>query len=173
MLDRSHEPTICCCDDILLRDAPALIRLYTDLQVRHFLGGPLAESVAIQRTRALIANDRPLPAWAIRSAGSNPSPLLGVVSLDPHHDGKEIEVSYVLLPENQGRGFATEAVRFALRHAFGQMSLTRVVAETQSSNMRSVALLKRIGMVLQRTVIRFGSEQSMYAALNSKLSTSP
>ena len=99
--------------------------------------------------------------------------MLGIVSLDQHHDGKDIEVSYALLPENQGRGCATEAVQFALSHAFSQMGLTRVVAETQSLNARSVALLQRIGMVSQRTLIRFGAEQSIYAALNRNQSTAP
>jgi ribosomal-protein-alanine N-acetyltransferase len=141
VLDRSQNPSICCCGHLSPLDTPALLRLHTDREVRHFLGGPVADSVASQRVQSLIANNRPLPAWAIRSANSNLSPLLGVVSLDQHHDGKDIEVSYALLPEYQGRGFATEAVQFALRHAFGQMGLARVVAETQSLNARSVALL--------------------------------
>jgi RimJ/RimL family protein N-acetyltransferase len=170
VLSRSQNRSICCCGHLSPLDTSALLRLYTDRQVRHFLGGPVAESVAAQRVQFLIATNRPLPAWAIRSAHSSPSPLLGVVSLDQHHDGKDIEVSYALLPEYQGRGFATEAVQFALRHAFGQMGLARVVAETQSLNVRSVALLNRIGMVFQRTVIRFGAEQSIYASLNSNLS---
>ena len=173
MLRRSQNPPICRCGHLVPLDTPALLRLHTDREVRHFLGGPVAESVASQRVQSLIANNRPLPAWAIRSANSNLSPLLGVVSLDQHHDGRDIEVSYALLPEYQGRGFATEAVQFALRHAFCQMGLARVIAETQSRNARSVALLNRIGMLFQRTVIRFGAEQSIYAALNSNSLAAP
>jgi ribosomal-protein-alanine N-acetyltransferase len=173
MVRRSQNPPICCFGHLLPQDTPALMRLHTDREVRHFLGGPVADSVAGQRIQSLIANNRPLPAWAIRSANSELSPMLGLVSFDQHHDGKDIEVSYALLPENQGRGYATEAVQFALRYAFDQMGLRRVVAETQSLNARSVALLQRIGMVFQRTVIRFGAEQSIYAALNRNLSTAP
>ena len=173
MLRRSQSPSICCCGHLLPQDTPALLRLHTDLEVRRFLGGPVAESVANQRVQSLIANNRPLPAWAIRSANSDLSPMLGVVSFDQHHDGKDIEVSYALLPESQGHGYATEAVQFALRHAFDQMALTCVIAETQSLNARSVALLQRIGMVFQRTVIRFGAEQSIYAALNCNLLAAP
>ena len=173
MLRRSQNLSICHCRHIVPLDAPALLRLHIDREVRHFLGGPVAESVASQRVQSLISNNRPLPAWATPSANSNQSPLLGVVSLDQHHDGKDIEVSYALLPEYQGRGFATEAVQFALRHAFCQMGLARVIAETQSLNARSVALLNRIGMLFQRTVIRFGAEQSIYAALNSNSLAAP
>jgi len=149
------------------------MRLHTDVQVRRFLGGPVEVPVARLRVQSLVEPNRPLPAWAIRGANSIESPLLGVVSLDQHHDGKDTEVSFALLPENQGRGFATEAVQFALRHAFGRMGLARVVAETQSLNAQSVALLERIGMVFQRTVIRFGAEQSIYAARNPNLPAAP
>jgi ribosomal-protein-alanine N-acetyltransferase len=173
MLRRSHSPSICCCVHLLPQDAPALLRLHTDSEVRYFLGGPVAESVAGQRVQLLIANNRPLPAWAIRSANSDLSPMLGLVSFDQHHDGKNIEVSCALLPENRGRGYATEAVQFALRYAFDQMGLRRVIAETQSLNARSVALLQRVGMVFQRTVIRFGAEQSIYAAHNRSLPAAP
>jgi len=115
---RSQNPSICSCGHLLPQDTPALLRLHTDREVRHFLGGPVVESVASQRAHSLLARDRPLPAWAIRSANSELGPMLGIVSLDQHHDGKDIEVSYALLPENQGRGCATEAVQFALSHAF-------------------------------------------------------
>ena len=173
MPDRRQNPPVCCCGHLSSLDTPALMRVHTDREVRRFLGGPVAESLARQRVQSLIANNRPLPAWAIRGANSNLSPLLGVVSLDQHHDGKDVEVSYALLPEYQGRGFATEAVQFALRHAFDQIGLARVVAETQSLNARSVALLDRVGMVFQRTVIRFGTEQSIYAAPSSNSPVAP
>jgi ribosomal-protein-alanine N-acetyltransferase len=173
MLRRSQNPSICCCGHLLPQDTPTLLRLHTDREVRHFLGGPVAELVAGERVQSLIANNRPLPAWAIRGANSELSPMLGLVSFDRHHDGRDIEVSFALLPENQGRGYATEAVQFALRYAFDQMGLRRVIAETQSLNTRSVALLQRIDMVFQRTVIRFGVEQSIYAALKRNPSTAP
>jgi len=173
MLESSPIRSSCCCGRLSPLDAPALLRLHTDRQVRQFLGGPVAEPAAHQRVQLLIATDRPLPAWAIRSAKSENGPLLGFVSLDQHHDGKDIEVSFALLPEHQGQGLATEAVQFALRHAFDDMGLARVVAETQSLNTRSIALLHRIGMVLERKVIRFGAEQSIYATLNPKRSASP
>jgi len=173
MLQAMYKLSSCCCSRLSPLDVPALLRLHTDREVRQFLGGPVAASVARERIELLIAANRPLPAWAIRSAKSEHSPLLGFVALDQHQDGKDIEVSLALLPEHQRQGFATQAVQFALRHAFGEMGLARVVAETQSLNARSVALLERIGMVLERRVIRFGAEQRIYAALNPKRSASP
>jgi len=149
------------------------MRLHTDVEVRRFLGGAVEVPVARLRVQSLVATNRPLPVWAIRGANSIQSPLLGVVSLDRHHDGKDTEVSFALFPEYQGRGFATEAVQFALRNAFDRLGLASVVAETQSLNARSVALLERIGMVFQSTVIRFGAEQSIYAAHNPNLSAAP
>jgi [ribosomal protein S5]-alanine N-acetyltransferase len=173
VLDRSHNRSICCFGRLSSLDTPSLMRLHTDIEVRRFLGGPVEVRIARLRVQSLVQTNRPLPIWAIRDANSIQSPLLGVVSLDRHHDGNDTEVSFALLPEYRGRGFATEAVQFALRHAFGRMGLARIVAETQSLNARSVALLERIGMVFQRTVIRFGAEQSIYAAHNPNLPAAP
>ncbi len=145
-------------------DTDALLRLYTDPGVRTFLGGPLSTTEARRRVAALLIHQGPYPIWAIRSENGNDSELLGTVSLDPHHDGRDIQISYLLLPEHQAKGHASRAVADALRYAFTVLSLARVVAETQSRNVRSIRLLERVGMVFECRTIRYGAEQSIYAA---------
>ena len=144
-------------------DADDLLRLYTEPGVRAFLGGPLSTVEARRRVDAFFISRTPHPVWAIRSAGGDRSGFLGMVSLDPHHDGHDVQISYLLLPEHQGHGHASLAVADALRYAFTVLGLDRVVAETQSRNARSVRLLERVGMAFERRVIRFGVEQSIYA----------
>lgn len=152
----------CTLDKFRAQDTDSLVRLLTDPAVRAFLGGPVEASVAMRRVQAQLQNNGDMPAWAIRPLGADPDQLLGSVSLDPHHDGADIEVSYALLPEHQGLGYAAGALQLALHHAFQTMSLPRVVAETQAANARSVLLLERAGMSLLRTVTRFGALQSIY-----------
>ena len=144
-------------------DTDALLRLYTDPSVRTFLGGSISTAEAHQRVAALLVHSELHPVWAIRSGDGDRSDLLGMVSLDPHYDGRDVQVSYLLLPEHQGKGHASPAVADALRYAFTALGLARVVAETQSRNVRSIRLLERVGMVFERRVIRFGAEQSIYA----------
>jgi len=142
-------------------DLPQVVRLYMDAQAREFLGGPVPEEVAHERALSLLRASPHHFNWAIRR-GSD-SRFLGVCSLGPHYDGIETELSVLLLPEHQGRGYATAALKAVLEYAFGTLRLTKVVAETQRVNARSVRILQRIGMALERSVIRFGAAQSIYA----------
>lgn len=140
------------------RDAPVLIRLFTDPEVRHFLGGPLSRAAAEERATGLI-HGTDHGASVIREGRD----AIGLIWLSPHHGGKDIELSYVLLPEWQGMGHASRACASALRHAFEVMGLPRVVSETQAANSKSVALLERLGMQPERRLERFGAEQVLYS----------
>ena len=148
-------------DELTQHDLPQVVRLYTDAQVREFLGGPVPEEVAHERARGLLRTSPSHISWAIRRASDRA--FLGVCSLGPHHDGTDTELSVLLLPEHQGRGYATTALTAVLDYAFGTLRLNKVVAETQRLNAQSVRLLERIGMALERSAFRFGAAQSIYA----------
>ena len=164
-------PTLCCLAPLAPADASALLRLYTEPGVRAFLGGVVAPAEARRRVEALLGGREPGQVWAIRLGDANAGGLLGIVSLDPHHDGTDVQISYLLLPEHQGRGYASHAVGAALRYAATVPGFIRVVAETRSDNARSLRLLERVGMRFERTVVRFGAEQCIYAT--PALPTSP
>jgi RimJ/RimL family protein N-acetyltransferase len=57
-----------------------------------------------------------------------------------------VEVGWRLARRFWGRGFATEAARAALRVAFERLSLSEVVSFTAVGNLRSRAVMERIGM---------------------------
>lgn len=59
---------------------------------------------------------------------------------------REAEVGFTLAPAYQGRGYATEALRGLLGHAFGTLGLHRVMAVTDALNAPAAALLERVGM---------------------------
>jgi RimJ/RimL family protein N-acetyltransferase len=56
------------------------------------------------------------------------------------------EIGYVLHPDFQGRGLATEGSRHLLQIAFEQLGLRRVVARLDARNAASAAVLRRLGM---------------------------
>jgi RimJ/RimL family protein N-acetyltransferase len=56
------------------------------------------------------------------------------------------EVGYVLNPEFQGRGFATEAAREMLRIGFDVLGLHRMFARCDARNKSSVRVMERLGM---------------------------
>jgi RimJ/RimL family protein N-acetyltransferase len=88
--------------------------------------------------------------WAMRLAGNE---LIGTAGLRPLDEGDggergETEIIYSLEPAYWGRGFAAEAVRAVLAHAFEVVALDRVIAEIDEGNNASTALARRLGMRL-------------------------
>jgi RimJ/RimL family protein N-acetyltransferase len=59
---------------------------------------------------------------------------------------REAEVGFSLAPAQQGRGYAREALRALLDHAFTTLDLHRVVAITDALNQPAARLLEAVGM---------------------------
>jgi RimJ/RimL family protein N-acetyltransferase len=58
----------------------------------------------------------------------------------------ELDVGHALGVAHRGRGYATEALRALIAHAFGELGVRRLVAGTGRDNAGSIALLRRVGM---------------------------
>lgn len=57
-----------------------------------------------------------------------------------------VEVGWRLARDHWGRGYATEAARAALKAGFEQIGLPEIVSFTAIGNLRSRAVMERIGM---------------------------
>jgi len=57
-----------------------------------------------------------------------------------------VEIGWRLHPRYWGNGYATEASEKSLEFAFQNIALTEVIAMTTVSNLRSVAVMKRLGL---------------------------
>ncbi|MGL4339637.1 MAG: GNAT family N-acetyltransferase, partial [Rhodoglobus sp.] len=58
-----------------------------------------------------------------------------------------VEIGWRYARQAWGRGYATEAASAVLSFAFGELGLPELVSFTAVSNMRSVAVMERIGMM--------------------------
>ena len=67
-----------------------------------------------------------------------------------------VEIGYGLLEEQQGRGYATEAVEAAVRWALAQPGVLCVEAETDPENRASQRVLEKCGFVPTGTVGKEG-----------------
>jgi RimJ/RimL family protein N-acetyltransferase len=67
---------------------------------------------------------------------------LGLLSVE-HEQG---EIGYVLHPDHQGKGYATEATRVMLRLGFEEVGLHRVIGRCSALNTASAKLMTRLGM---------------------------
>ena len=64
----------------------------------------------------------------------------------PADDPRQAEIGFTFAPASQGRGYATEAVRRLLDYLFLERGKHRVTAACDDRNVRSAALLRRVGM---------------------------
>lgn len=60
-----------------------------------------------------------------------------------------VEIGWVLHPEAQGRGYATDAARALLALAFDSLGAHRVIAQLDARNTASARLCERLGMRLE------------------------
>ena len=70
------------------------------------------------------------------------------------------EIGYGILEEYQGQGYATEAVKAALRWAFQNPNVTAIEAETDADNAASKRVLEKCGFVANGII---GKEGPRYA----------
>lgn len=90
--------------------------------------------------------------------------VVGVVNLTGIVAGvfQNAYLSYYGVAALAGRGLMIEAVRLAAAHAFGTRGLHRLEANIQPGNLRSVALVKRLGFRLEGfspRYLRIGGER--------------
>jgi len=154
----------CFISEIFEGDFDALATLYADPEVRRFLGGTRKGSDFQAQFVSLV---EPTSGLALGVRLSETDMLVGLVTLMPHHDQTEVEISYQFSPRVWGAGIARKAVSATLTFAFKELDLPRIIAETQSVNVASCRLLERLGMTLERKLTRFGVEQSLYTITRS------
>jgi RimJ/RimL family protein N-acetyltransferase len=86
--------------------------------------------------------------WAVELPGM--APFIGFVGLVhvafAAHFTPAVEIGWRLDPAFWGHGYATEAAQLALQHGFHHLGLREIVATTVPANLRSRAIMQRLGM---------------------------
>ena len=85
------------------------------------------------------------PICALVIACKKTDRFIGSCGLVPLEDGNA-ECYYTLLPQYQGQGYATEAVRALLDYAFTKLELNEVTAYASEENEASIQVALRLGM---------------------------
>ena len=130
-------------------DLPALAAHYDEPDVRRYLWDDQRVGLA-EVTALLAASDESFEAggfglWCLREADGGP--IVGTVALREveDHPGR-VEVMYSLAPSHWGRGLATWAAREAVAFGLDVVGLAEVLGGADAPNVRSEAVLRRIGM---------------------------
>ncbi len=130
-------------------DAPALAAYRSDRETARFQSWdapyPLVSARALIREMRDVPFGRP-GSW-LQVAVDTGDRMVGDVAV--HVDGddpRQASVGFTLAPDAQGRGLATEAVRAVITLLVDAHGVHRVTAECDTRNLRSAALLERVGM---------------------------
>lgn len=85
--------------------------------------------------------------WAIESSDGLFLGYTGLMPVTaPHPLGPHVDIGWRLVRSAWGRGYATEAAGAALEDAFARVGLSEVIAYTSPDNIRSQAVMKRLGL---------------------------
>jgi len=140
------------------RDTDALANLWSDPEVTRFMGGPRGTEelkAAFEKDAANPTPDR-YDLWPVEEKATGE--VIGHCGLlDKEVEGREeIELIYVFAVNAWGHGYATE-IGLALRdHAFEKMGLSRLISLIEPGNAASERVAVKVGMHLEREVVRPG-----------------
>jgi RimJ/RimL family protein N-acetyltransferase len=120
-----------------------------DPQVREFLGDLLTpeQSAASAAHFQAQLEERGFGFWAVEVQSTGE--FIGFAGLDQVDKGMPftgMEIGWRLARSAWGHGFATEAALASLAFGFEILALPEIVAVTTATNLRSQAVMRRIGM---------------------------
>jgi RimJ/RimL family protein N-acetyltransferase len=130
-------------------DRSKFASLNADPEVTSDLGGPLdrSQSDAKFDRYAATFGRQGFTRWAIEDQQDHFVGYAGIMPSPPGHVlGPHVEIGWRLARSSWGRGYATEAAQAALHDAFTRVGATEVLSYTSSDNMRSQAVMGRLGL---------------------------
>lgn len=133
--------------DITMDDLPLYERMLTDPDVMGELGGPLPREGLREKLRGIVEGVGRGDTWYAVIVPEEGEAGAGTVCIWEHEDRGEhlTEIGWMLLPELQGRGLATGAVRALLERARAEGRWGVVHAFPGVTNGASNAICRKLG----------------------------
>lgn len=147
-------------------DADALYDMHRRPEVMDWLKSPPSTGPDEERERVRAWRERGWPpgygffAIVERETGR----VAGLLVLKPFDDKPYVDLGWRLNPDLQGRGYATEAARGAIAYGIGRLGLkpSDIAAVTLPDNVRSRAVMERLGMAYAGDVVHAGLPHVLY-----------
>jgi RimJ/RimL family protein N-acetyltransferase len=131
-------------------DLEHLLRLQSDPELARWVPWPVRspEEVEVSLRRKMAARELEpgTDGVALAAVAREGGAFVGDFSLHLPDEHRGAELGFMVVPEQQGRGYATEGSRAMLALGFEQGGLHRITARVEPRNVASCKVLERIGM---------------------------
>ena len=127
-------------------DFEVYARYYADPLVMRYLGGEVMKPEDTWRNMAFYVGHwqlRGFGYWAVEERSSGR--FVGRVGVQEPHDWPGFELGWLIGPEYQGKGFATEAARRVRDFAFGPLDRDHFISIIHPDNAASIRVAEKIG----------------------------
>lgn len=132
-----------------MADFEACLAMDRDIEVTRYIPGPWQDPPrheAFVRGRMQADYGPGLGYWTIVGR-FEPGRFLGWILLIPTDgSGPEIEIGWRLIRAAWGKGYATEAAKPVMRHAFLSLGVERIIAEIAPGNAASIRVAEKLGL---------------------------
>ena len=152
----------------VLADAPFILELLNDAAWLEFIGDKgvrtLDDAGDYLRKGPLAMYERHgFGLWLVElKDGKVAIGMCGLIKRDSLDD---VDIGFAYLPAYRAQGYAHEAAAAVLAHGRDAFHLKRIVAITSPANVKSAALLEKLGMQFAKTVkLALADEVRLYAA---------
>ena len=152
-------------------DAEPAFKIYGDPDVMRFINSNVEASIetqkaALERTVNKYAKlNNGTGSWAIVEKETE---LVGAILVKqlPDNDGnltQDYEVGWHLRKASWGKGYATEAGKWAIEYGFKVLNLPVIYAVAKPENHASIRVMQRLGMIpMGRTNRYYGAELELF-----------
>ena len=137
-------------------------RFYTDAQASKAYGGPIAKEQVWARLKADIGSWYLLGfgVWVIQRKSDNS--YIGTCGFWQGKDWPK-ELTWWVMPEGRGQGFATEASNAVLSHAYTELKWDVVETYMNDDNLAARALVEKLGGIkVRRAQFNDGLSRDIY-----------
>jgi RimJ/RimL family protein N-acetyltransferase len=146
-------------------DLDAYAAMVADPEVMRFLGeGRTLDREDAWRSMAMLIGHwtlRGFGMWALEERATGA--FVGRVGLHYPEGWPDREVGWALCREHWGKGYAIEAARAALDHAFDALGWERAISLIHRENVRSIRVAERLGERFEREATVRGKPAGLYA----------
>ena len=135
------------------------------MEIMQYLGGKTFDRIQAWRHMAYLTGH-----WSIFGYGyyvceeKASGAMIGRVGYTNHPGWPGFELGWTIIPEYQGKGYATEAARMLLDYAFTQLKQDRVISLIHPDNTPSRRVAEKLGQKVEGETVVLTMPVLIYAA---------